>query len=334
MSYIKGNPGNIQAAAEIVFSSFEFISPEAYDVRYPNIVFPDFIPAESLDTNVPEGDDIYSRRIVDKRGVGAFRAVGSNDINLVGFAQEKISTPMFNASVGSVLDLQDIARASSAKARGLGEDAVALATETMKIASDRHLEKLFFFGDTVQDGAGDSYFSGLLTDPNIPVSTVATGAGGNTEWILGSDSKTADEVIFDITTAINTVYFVTRGILIVNEVYLPLEQFAYITNFKAGTRANDETVFNFVSKQNVKATIDGVDITFRPLRYLEGAGVGGTNRMMVVAKSPDNYMGAMPIPFRLLTTDTFGFLQYLFAEYKVSPLKFPFPQFAGFWDGI
>ena len=330
MPFIKGNLGDIQSAAEIVVSSFETVAPEALEVRYPEILFPDFIPEASFDTSVPEGDDLYSKRVKDRRGVGSFRAVGSNEVPMVGFTQGKISTPIFNAAVGTTVDLQDIARAEAAAQRGLGESLTADATETMKIASDRHVEKLMFFGDTVQDGSAESYFPGLINNPNIPTTTVATGAAASTEWV----NKTPDEIIFDIAVAVNTVYFSTRGILIPNEIYLPLEQFALLTNLKAGTRANDETVWKFMTQQNVRAAIEGLDIAFKPLRYLEGAGVGATDRMMIATKFPENYMAAFPIPFRLLTTNTFGFLQFMFSEYKVSPLVLPYPQFAGYWDGI
>lgn len=332
--YLTGNPGDLRQASEIVVSSYESISPDVLPVDYPEIVYSLFIPPESMDTGVPEGDDLYSKRVKDRRGVGSFRAVGSNEVNLVGFSQGKFSVPIFNGAVGAVLDLQDIARAESAARRGLGESATTEAVETMQIASERHIERLMFFGDTILDGSAEFYYPGLINNPNVPTSTVALGASGFTQWINGADSKTPDEILYDIAIAVNTVYFTTRGILIPNEIYLPLEQYAYITTLKAGTRANDEVVWRFMSEQNVNKAINGQDIIFRPLRYLEGAGVGGTDRMMVVTKQAQNYMNAFPIPFRTLTTSQFGFLQYLFGEYKISPVGFPYPQFAGYWDGI
>lgn len=335
MPYIKGNPGNLTSAAEIVVSSFEVVSREVLYKEYADIVFPDFIPNESWDTSVAEGADIYSKVIVDKRGVGAFRAVGSNDVPIVGVAQNKISTPLFNGAIGSVIDLQDIARSDLSIQKGFGLDLVRESRDTMRIASDRHIEKVVFFGDTVEDTSGAAYYPGLVNNPNIPTTTVATGAGGGTEWINGTMSKTADEIIYDMEVALNTVYFSTRGKIVPNEIYLPQPQWAYISGLKAGTRANDETVLNFVRLQNVFTTkTGGTPIEIKPLRYLSGAGAGGTDRMMVAAKQPVNYMGAFSIPFRLLTTNNFGFLQFVFGEYKFSPLVFPYPLFAGYWDGI
>lgn len=334
MSYTSGNPGNITRAAEIVVSAFEYISQEPLEITYGNIYYPDFFPQESFDGGVSEGDDIYSKRIEDYRGTGAFRAVGSNEVPMVGITQDKISTPLFNASIGSVIDLQDIARADEARQKGLGRSAVEYSTRAMAIASDRHVERTLFFGDTVVNGAGTPFYPGLLNNQFVPATTVATGGSGFTQWINGANSKTPDEVIYDLAVAINTVYENTLQTALVTEIYLPSAQMAYITNLKAGTRANDEVVWRFVSEQNITTAESGQTIVFRGLPYLKGAGAGGTDRMMVVQKVAKNYMIGMPIPYRNRTSDTFGFLEYLWGEYKFSPVVLPYPETMGYWDGI
>jgi len=327
MSYLNGNPGDIQRAAELVISNFESVGTEGLDVLYPEIKYLDVLPESLPDTSASAGADIFSKIFRDRRGVGDWRAVGSNAVPQVGYTINKLSVEMYNAGVSSVIDLQDIAR--SEQARSLGEqygiNVLREVTDTMRLSSERHIEKIVFFGDPEKE------FEGYISNSNIPQTTVEVGASLSTEW----DTKTPDEIIFDVVSAITRIYENSRGVFVPTHVYLPLSQYDLILAMKAGTRANDETVYNYLRTQTLPARTHG-EFMIEPLRYLAGAGAGSTDRMMMATKEDSYFMMAMPIPFRLLSASGVmdGYNQKLYSEYKFSGVKVVYPTAFDYADGI
>lgn len=327
MSYINGNPGDIQRAAELVISNFEAVGTEVLNVKYPDIRYLEVLPAGAIDTSASAGADIYSKILRDRRGVGDWRAVGSNAVPQVGYTIDKISVSMYNAGISSVIDLQDLARSEQAKTLGeqYGINVLTEVTDTMRLSSERHIEKIVFFGDAFKE------FEGYISNSNVPATTVDLGASGFTEW----DTKTPDEIIFDVVSAITRVYENSRSIFIPTHCYLPLSQYNLILALKAGTRANDETVYNYLRTQTLPAKTYG-EFKIEPLRYLAGAGAGSTDRMMLTTADPSYHLMSMPIPFRLLSASGIqdGYNQKLYGEYKFSGVKLVQPLSFDYSDGI
>lgn len=329
MPLLTGN-FNEQSGSDIMLHVNEALAKGELEVLRPEILYPDYIPAESIDTAVNEGATDYSKLYKDWSGVASFRAIGSNVVPTVGTTLGKVSIPIFSAAVSNNLDINDIRMGEMRVERGFSEDPYTRTAQILKMAMEYFNERLVFFGDGIYNGSSVEFFPGLINHPLIPQASVAAGASTDTEWV----EKTPDEIIFDIETAFTSIYSVTDTVMMATDLYLPVDQFGLISATKAGVLGNDQVIFKFTSEQNINAAVSGRRVNIKPLRYLKGAGVGGTDRMMVVCKQPNNYMMANPIDFRMYDIQKIGFQFQYFAESRISPLMFPYPKFAAYWDGI
>lgn len=323
---------NQQSGSDIVLHVNEALAKGELDVVRPEILYPGYIPAESIDTAVNEGATDYSKLYKDWSGVASFRAIGSNVVPTVGTTLGKVSIPIFSAAVSNNLDINDIRMGAMRVERGFSQDPYTRTAQILKLSMEYFNERLVFFGDGIYNGSSVEFFPGLINHPLIPQADVEAGAaiGSPTEWV----DKTPDEIIFDIENAIGTLYSVTNTVMKATDIYLPVDQFSLISSTKAGVLGNDQVILKFTSEQNITAAISGRRVNIQPLRYLSGAGVGGTDRMMVVCKDSNNYMMANPIDFRMYDIQKVGFQFQYFAESRISPLMFPWPKFAAYWDGI
>lgn len=323
-NYIVGNPGNIQRASEFVTSNFEYVDDNELEVLYPSILYPTLLPDGAIKAGMAEGGDIFSIPFVDKRGVGDVRASGSNNIPQVGATLSKISVNVRYGSVGASIDLQDLQRSDFSRSGGrYGLDIISQLNGAMEIASERHIERTVWFGDAQYNSVG------YINDPNIPQSVAAVGGSGFTEW----STKTPDEIIADIATGIIDVRVNSRTVFTPTTIYLPSEQFTNISYTKGGTRANDETITNYLMKNGFAANTWG-QLKFEDVRYLAGAGVAGSDRMVIVTALPNNYLMAMPIPYRVIEPIQILYQKYLLGEYQFSGLKIMQPIAFAYVDGI
>jgi hypothetical protein len=329
MPLLTGN-FNEQSGSDIMLHVNEALAKGELEVLRPEILYPAYIPQESIDTAVNEGATDYSKLYKDWSGVASFRAMGSNAVPTVGTTLGKVSIPIFSAAVSNNLDINDIRMGEMRVERGFSEDPYTRTAQILKMAMEYFNERLVFYGDGIYNGSSVEFFPGLINHPLIPQSSVDDGVSTATEWI----TKTPDEVIFDIETAITSIFSVTNTVMSATDLYLPPDQFGLISSTKAGVLGNDQVILKFTSEQNISAGISGRRVNIQPLRYLKGSGVGGTDRMMVVSKTANNYMMANPIDFRMYDIQKIGFQFQYFAESRISPLMFPFPKFAAYWDGI
>jgi hypothetical protein len=331
MTLLAGN-FNQQSGSDIVLGVNEALAKGELDVARPEILYPGYIPAESIDTEVNEGATDYSKLFKDFSGVASFRATGSNVVPTVGTTQGKVSIPIYSAAVSNNLDINDIRMGAMRVERGFSQDPYIRTAQILKLATEYFTERLIFFGDGIYNGSSVEFYPGLINHPLIPQADVEPGAavGNPTEWV----GKTADEIIFDIENAITSLYSTTNTVMKATDLYLPVYQFGLISSTKAGVLGNDQVILNFTSAQNISAAISGRRVNIKPLRYLDGAGVGGTDRMMVVCNDSNNYMMANPIDFRMFDIQRVGFQTQYFAESRISPIMFPWPKFAAYWDGI
>lgn len=330
---ISGSP-QASLATNIELHLLEYVDTgRIYDVLRPELYYNEFFPAGSMSANVPPGALDFTRFLKDWAGKAAFRAAGSNDVSLVTQGFSKVSTPIFHGAIAHVMDSKDAERQTIINRQvpglALGED----IGNTLMRAVEYHKELLYFFGDFAPDGSQNFYYPGILNNPEIPVATVSTNAAGtSTKWV----DKTPDETSQDITDAITTMTEASDTLFTVTDIYLPVSQLGLIASTKAGLLANDQTIWKFTSTQNLTTAIsdDGRVINFHMMRYLKGAGVGGTDRMMVVNRKPEYFMMCQPVDFKIKSVREEDFAIKTLAEYELSPVFLPYPTMINFHDGI
>jgi hypothetical protein len=319
MAFTPGNPSNSVNALEVVLSNFEYLQAGAEEVLLPEIKWTEVIPRESIDTSVNPGARSASYLVRDRRGRGEFRGRAGKNIPTVGVTVDKVQVPIESAGVSANFDRAD------ARAVQMGHE-MNLLTElgqVMREASERHIEGTFFYGfDEIK-------YRGFLDYPGVPFADVALNAGAtSTLWV----NKTNDEIIRDVQGIQADVFVLTKGVHIVTDIYLPPAQFIALTIRKVGT-TGDKSIMAWL-EENSLAVRKGLKLTFHDLRYLEGAGVDDTDRMVAMEKKGRNFWLPMSLPFDMLEPEKRGFGVDLLAEYVFGSFHIKYPLSMAYRDGI
>lgn len=315
---VPGNPAGLGGGNGFDINIFEALSAKAYDVRYPDILWNQTIPAASIDTSINVGADMASYIAKDRRGKGAFRAVIGQNIPTVALSTGKVTIPIESGAVMASVDIQDVRRVAFGYA---GANLLTDKGEVMREASERHIEEVFFFGFS------DLGFAGYLDYPYTPATTAA-------QTIT---SGTPDQILTIINNAMGTIYANSKQVFMPNRVELPVAQWIKISTTRInGTDGNgvNETILSFLKRNNFFTVTTGGELDIRPNRYLAGIGVGNTDRMIVSDASPENMYMPMPIPFTILPPQDRQYATDIFADYRFGSFHRPYPTSALYVDGV
>lgn len=322
-AFTAGNPTGLNGGMGMDINIFEQVSSRAYDVLLPELLWSKTIPTASIDTSVNVGAKLASYRVKDRRGKGAFRAAVGKDIPQVGVTMNKVTVAMESGAVSATVDRDDLL------AVAFGYEGMNLITElgeVMREAAERHIERTFFYGYSALG------FAGYLDYALVPVTTAGAKVGGGTTWA----NATPDEMIKDVQDAIAQMVTNSKGLWVPDRVELPIAQYLRLTARINGTGGNgvNESIISYLSKNNAATQLSGRPLEFRMLRYLEGAGIGGTNRMAVSNNDPRNHWMPMSEAFNMLPPQDRQFATDLFASYKFGSYHKPYPLSSLYVDGI
>lgn len=197
----------------------------------------------------------------------------------------------------------------------------------MKLKHQMDTDEQVYIGDTV---FGDT---GLVNSSAVTPTNVANGAQSTPAWT----TKTADEILADFNTALQTVWQNSAWAVVPNRVLLPPAQYGYISTQKV-SQAGDRSILTYVLENNVVKK-QGGNIDIFPSKWCIGAGAGGTigtagnDRMVVYTKDQNR----VRFPMTLLSSTP---LQqegiYLKTTYygRLGVLENIYPQCMGYFDLI
>ena len=312
------NPNRINAL-ELVVGSFEDMESAFYEVLYGEHQWRQVVPEGSINTSVNPGASTASYRVRDWKGKGSFRARHDQGVPTVGQTVDKNLIPIETAGVTGVFDRDD----ARAVRMGYEEDLLQELPRIMRMACDNHVEGTIFYGDP------ELGFLSWLDYPTVDILVAPNGASGFSDW----PQKTSDEIQFDINNAISTVWVDTKLRHIPDTVYLPPDRLALISSLRMSD-ASDKSVMDYIKVNNIFTATTGKELKLVAIRYLDGAGVAGVQRMVAEDTDPRNTKLPFSIPFDLLEPQPFGFDVHLFAEYKYGSYHKPYPKSMNYTDGI
>jgi hypothetical protein len=291
-------------AMQIVQSNFEQIVSGIEDVELPEILWNLVIPGECVDTSINPGARAASYLVRDRSGRGQFRARLANDVPTVGVALDKVTIPLEASGVGADFDIQD------ARAIEFGVEGPGLFNElgeSMREASERHIEGVTWYGEDDVD------YNGLIELPGVPVAPAAPNAGGtSSEW----PNKDPDEILADVNDALTGVWLQSNTVHLAGTLLVPAKRYGQIATQRV-SQNSDVSVLKIV-----------------PVRYLDNAGAGGTARMAATTFSKKTIWMPMPLPFQLLEPQPQGYGVKLYAEYIFGPTHIKHPLSWRYVDGI
>lgn len=254
---------------------------------------------------------------------GPVHAGGANNIPVV---QANLDKGLFKAhTFAAALRVMFV---DMAKSNYIGRSLDQLLGQGVRLAYDKHMDA------NVYVGMEEYGTTGLVNNPDAVESTAASNGAAtpSTKWA----EKTPDQILADINSAITAAWAAAEydEAGYPNHVLLPYEQYTYILNTKV-TELATETILDFVMKNNI-ATKNGRGFFIGGVRWLNGAGTGGTDRMVVYNNDRRFVKMDELVPLsRVMTSPNAAEVCYDTAYMaNVSEVQLFYPQTIRYIDGI
>ena len=207
-----------------------------------------------------------------------------------------------------------------------GRSLEQMLTDGIRLTYDKHMDA------NVYVGMAKYNTTGLLNNPMVTATPVATGASGSTNF----SQKTPDEILADINAAILSGWQNAEWdrAAIPNHVLMPYAQYNYIATTKV-TELATETILEFLLRNNV-ATKNGSELIIAATAYCAGAGAGGSDRMTAYRHDEKFLVMEEFVPMsRMMTNPNVDKFSYdsIYAA-NLSETQLFYLQPIGYFDGI
>lgn len=245
----------------------------------------------------------------------------TNDIALMQANVNKDIYPVASWALGMKIPFVD-----NQKMMTIGRSLDEILDKGIRLNYNKTIDKLVYTGLTATGGTG------LINDASIAATAADNGAGGTADW----QSKTVDEILWDVNKAITTAWAASEydESAMANHVLIPPAQYAYIASTRIGT-SGDESILSYLLKNNL-AVNQGKKLDIFPCRWCIGAGTSATDRMVVYCNDEDKIYFDLPVPISRVMTQP-AVLQFAYITIyaaQMGPVKFLYTQPALYVDGI
>jgi hypothetical protein len=261
------------------------------------------------------------------QGIGNGKAwVGKNTDQIAGVSLDIAKTPhplhLWALEVKyTIPELESAAK--------LGRPVDGQKTDALQLKHQMDIEEMVYVGDTSLNATGLTN-SAAVTPINAP-----QGASGATQW----NQKTPDEILSDVNTLLTSVWGASAWAVLPNQLRIPPSQFGYISTQKV-SEAGNVSILKYIVENNICATSGQGKLNILPLKWLIGAGTGGTlgttgtvDRMMAYSKNPDHVRYPMTMLQRTqLQYDSIYHKMTYFC--RLGELELVYPTTLGYEDGI
>ena len=284
------NPGAL--GMELSVSIYSEIEKAFRQTMYPEYLWPQLLTASQRVKANPGAKD-YVYRIIDYRGAaGWIGDVIGHNIPEVGLATGAGTIKMaFSGACYNLFDTDAMEFQYGMTTNLDGELKKALAKACLNL-----IEVSTWFGD---QSVG---FLGALSHSYVDVGTAAphTDGGTDTEW----SGKTGEEMVADVNEALITVMDNSLMVYKPGLVMLPISQFLKISTTKLAVTVDGggtvmQNALEYLKKNNAYTAATGKELKVIPIRYLKGAGVGATDRMIVQDQSEEFQIQPFAMEYQL-----------------------------------
>lgn len=281
-----------QQALAFLTSQITYIEQEVYRIQYPDIIYPQLVP---IDTAAMEWAKSVTYFSVDKVGTAQWFSSQSTEMPLADINRTKFEQTIEMAALGYSYNLEEIGQAMMIPGFNLTSERAEAAVR----GYEEFMDKLARFGSTSKG------FTGLFNNAFVPQATVpATGTGSSTLW----STKTADQMIADVQTALTNVYQQSLTVEMADTVLLPVTQFQLLADTRIPNTAI--SALDYLKKYNIYTSTTGSPLMIRGVLNLDTAGTGATARMMTYRRDPRVVKLHVPMVHRFLPVWQQGPLQF------------------------
>jgi hypothetical protein len=202
--------------------------------------------------------------------------------------------------------------------------------EVINLKHQMDIDEQVYIGDTglVQPG--------LLNHPRVTATLLPAGASTHTQW----NQKTPDEILADFNQALTTTWANSGWKVIPNRIGLPPAQFGYIATAKVATQAGLVSIKRYIEENNLNVANGGGQLKIVPIKWLVGAGTGGTigtpgtvDRMLVYTKQKD-YVRFPMTPINRTPVQYEGLYHKSTYYCRLGVIEVVYSETLSYWDGL
>ncbi|WP_429498949.1 DUF2184 domain-containing protein [Robbsia andropogonis] len=152
------------------------------------------------------------------------------------------------------------------KSQKLGLPIDAQKVDAMNMKRNMDLDAIIYVGDT------NLNFTGLINSNTVvgSVTNVSNGAAGTPQWT----TKTPAEMLKDVNDVLTAAWAASGWKVMPSRLLMPPAQYGYIAG-QLVSAAGNQSVLSYLLENNI-STRSGTPLKILPLKWLIGAGVGGT----------------------------------------------------------
>lgn len=322
--------GHVDAAeALFVERALLYVETETYNVEFPPLEGMKYVP---IDTTSPEGAKSTAYKQYTRLGMSKLVSERGGDFPTSKLFVKEFNHNFYRLGMSYEYTLDDLLAAQFASSQG--GPAINIDLEqamAAKTGIERGLDAVAGNGSAtsatipgLSQGVGpDVGLLGLLNQPNASTYTPALGQGSNaTAW----SGKTPDEKIADMTGQYAAMVAGTYKVFTPTAFLLPISQFENANGQRMGD-GSDETVISFFRKIKPGVTVDS-------WQYCQGAGNGGTDRMVAYINNKRYVRHMISSLFRQMPPQFEGLVFSVLCLAKTAGVISPYPLSISYADGI
>lgn len=307
------------------------VETRVYERKYSSVRYHEiFAPGDIIAGGGYTDSIVY--HVKDVIGVGEFGILAANNVPQVQVRMKQVTVPIEVAFVGGSYAIQDILAAGARKknaAPGLSPQEEVMSG--MRKVSEEHIDRVSWFGESRIPG-----YAGYYNNPSVEVGDVAV-SSANPNNVSGAalklwENKTEREIVEDFNDAISDVVQTTVENHIPGVIRLASKKFDIISSRQMPD--SDKTVLAYLKKNNAYTARTKKELEIISDVRLDGAGVGGTDRMVVAEKEQFNCMTHHTIPLVFLPVQQNAMNWNLYGYYQFGPAEIRFPKSLVYRDGM
>lgn len=268
----------------------EYVKKKTYDIRYPEFKATAMIPVSS---EAGPGAESITYQSYDSVGIMKIIANYADDLPRSDVFGVEYTIPVKSLGGSYGYSIQEV-RSSQMANKNLTSRKAAATRQ----AYEQKINNIGWFAD---GSAAYGGMRGILYQPNTTKAAATTG-----NWISGAVS--ADNIIKDVTIAINSIRELTKGVEEPDTVLLPVKEFGYLNSTPRGT-SSDTTIMEFLKKTNPGITFDWVN-ELKDVNPKPSGAASATNVMLIYKKSLDKLSFEIPQGFEQFSPQLRG-LEYV-----------------------
>jgi hypothetical protein len=297
------------------------------------VTYPRDIDLREDATIADEATSFTQSTFASAGGLGAGNSIGngkawigkvSDQIPGVGVDISKVATPLELWGMELKYTIPELESAAR-----LGRPVDQQKYEGMQLKHQMDIDEQVYIGDTSKGATG------MVNNAMVTSSALPAGASGSTNW----SKKTPDEILADVNLILVTNWQQSGLALMPDRLLLPAAQFGYIATAKV-SQAGNVSILKYIMENNILTTSGQGKLKIFPLKWLLGAGSGGTlgtagtvDRALAYVKDyqrvrfPMTLLQRTPIQYDSIyhKTTYFG---------RLGRVEVVYPETLGYYDGL